>query len=217
VVQIVEQVIAARSLLRIQNTTLEIAEQDLHLLGKVKILNESVDISELILHITGIIIPTPPFVTADVILDFKFRDALVDDSGFRDVTVRNRIRDLIIEGAVPMANVDFYIKEGDLDPPLKVTCVDEDGEVIPLTAAIAVKFFLINPGDDAPKIDGAVADILTPVADGKVEYVWASGDTDTPGDYDAEFEIEWSSGKKTTFPNFRFLRVKIAKSIDTTD
>ena len=112
---------------------------------------------------------------------------------------------------------DFYIKEGDRAPKLLVTCVDEDGAVIPLTAAITAKFFMLNPGDSTPKVDGAVATILTPVADGQIEYAWAAADTDTPGDFDGEFEIEWSDGTKTTFPNFRFLQIQIGRSIDTAD
>jgi hypothetical protein len=182
-------------------------------------MNEDVEISELDLHILGAIIPTPPFVVADVFLNFKFRDAIVFDSGFRDVIVSNRIRDAIVEGVVPMAGVDFYIKEGDSAPNLRITCIDEDGAVIPLDAAVGVKFFLLNPGDDAPKIDGAAADIIAPVANGQVEFNWADNgdDTDEPGDYDAEFEIEWSDGTFTTFPNFRMLRVKIGRSIDSSD
>lgn len=116
-----------------------------------------------------------------------------------------------------MAKPDFYLKEGDRAPSLVVTCVDQDENVVPLTAAIAAKFFMIDPGNGTPKIDGGSASILAPVADGKLEYLWGATDTVDPGDYDAEFEVEWSDGTKTTFPNFRYLRIKIRRSIDTTD
>lgn len=116
-----------------------------------------------------------------------------------------------------MAAADFYIKEGDRSPSLLVTCVDEDGVIIDLTAAIAAKFYMINPGDTTVKVDGTAGTIVVPVTDGKLRYDWATADTDTPGDYDGEFEVEWSDGTKTTFPNFRFLRIKVTKSIETTD
>lgn len=116
-----------------------------------------------------------------------------------------------------MSKYDFYIKEGDRDPDLIVTAIDQDGEVVPLDAAVAVKFFMYDPGSADPKIDGVAANILAPPADGKMEYEWAANDTDTPGGYDGEFEVEWSDGNKTTFPNFRMLRIKIGRSIDTSD
>lgn len=116
-----------------------------------------------------------------------------------------------------MSAVDFYIKEGDSAPKLEVTAVDEDNEVVPLTAALSVAFWLLDPGG-TPKIDGATADI-DDAANGIMSYSWQSdgSDTEDPGDYDAEFEVSWSDGTKTTFPNFRYLRVKITKTHETTD
>lgn len=116
-----------------------------------------------------------------------------------------------------MAKVDFYIKEGDRAPALLVTCIDEDGVIIDLTAAISAAFYMINPGDDTPKVNGTAAVIVAPQSGGQLRYNWAANDTDTPGDYDGEFEVLWSDGNKTTFPNFRFLRIKIARSIETGD
>lgn len=113
--------------------------------------------------------------------------------------------------------VDFYIKEGDRDPALVANLVDENEEIIDLTAAVAVKFFMIKPPGTTPKVNGSAAVVVGDPEDGTVRYAWASGDTDTPGDYNAEFEVEWSDGTKTTFPNFRFINVRIMKSIEATD
>jgi Rib/alpha/Esp surface antigen-like repeat protein len=113
---------------------------------------------------------------------------------------------------------DFFIKEGDRQPYLVATLVDENEAVIDLTAAITVKFFMINPGDSTPKVNGTAAEILNPPGtNGKVRYLWGATDTDTPGDYDGEFEVAWSDGTKTTFPNFRFITIRVLKSIDTGD
>lgn len=114
---------------------------------------------------------------------------------------------------------DFWIKEGDSAPKLLVTCVDEEEVVVPLDAAVSVAFYMYDPGSASPKVDGAAANIVAPPSNGQVEYVWQPDGSDTadPGDYDAEFEVTWSDGTKTTFPNFRFLRIKITKTIQTTD
>lgn len=112
--------------------------------------------------------------------------------------------------------VDLFIKEGDRNPSLTATLVDEAELPLDLSAAVAVKFFMILPQSSTPKISGAAASIVS-AQDGTIEYAWQAGDTDTPGDYDAEFEVEWADGTKTTFPNFRFLKIRILKSIDTAD
>lgn len=112
---------------------------------------------------------------------------------------------------------DFYIKEGDRAPFLEAIAIDEDGEIVDLTAAVGVTFSMNNPGDDAPKIESSAASIVAPATQGLMRYQWGASDTEDPGNYDGEFEVEWSDGTKTTFPNFRFLRIKITRSIDTSD
>ena len=112
--------------------------------------------------------------------------------------------------------VDFYIKQEDTAPPLTATLVDENEAAVPLTNASGVVFHMIDPGNGTPKIeDGAVSIIDAP--GGRVSYLWQAGDTDDPGDYDGEFEVTWDDGTKTSFPNFRYMRIKITKDINVGD
>lgn len=106
----------------------------------------------------------------------------------------------------------FHIGEDDLNPALQVICTDDKGAVVPLDDAASVAFFMINPGVETPEVNGSAAVFVDKPA-GIVEYRWVAGDVDTPGVYDAHFVVTWNDGKKTTFPNSRFITVKIKKKI----
>ena len=109
---------------------------------------------------------------------------------------------------------DFSIKVDELLPKLVGTCVDENGDVIDLTNATAVKLKMMNPGDQgSPKIDSA-ANFLAPKTDGRVEYIWQGTDTDTDGDFDAEFLVTFPGGP-THFPNHRYMEIRIKPKIET--
>lgn len=114
-----------------------------------------------------------------------------------------------------MANTEFYLKKGDTSPSITVICKDENGDVVPLTAATGATFSMIDPGTDTPKIDKAAA-VIEDAAAGKVRYDWASGDVDTPGEYNGEVEVAWSAGGTTTFPNFRYIKIEILDDIPAT-
>ena len=48
---------------------------------------------------------------------------------------------------------------------------------------------------------------------GRVRYAWQTGDTDTPGTFQVEFEVEYSTGEIETFPNDGFLAIEIIDDI----
>lgn len=106
---------------------------------------------------------------------------------------------------------DFSIKRGDTEPALAATLEDDEGNPVDLTNVNGVDFHMKDPRESGTKVDAAAT--VTDGANGVVEYRWASGDTDTPGEYDAEFEVTYSGGGVETFPNDGFLTVKVLEDI----
>lgn len=109
----------------------------------------------------------------------------------------------------------FRIKQGDTAPILSIVPLDQDGEAIPLAAATSVTFTMKLP--DGPAIvDEAAADISLgagPDGEDLLEYEWQPGDTDQDGILDGEFEVTWSDGTKTTFPNFSYIQIIIKEQL----
>ncbi|MGF6861934.1 hypothetical protein ABIE69_002508 [Rhodobacteraceae bacterium MBR-64] len=48
------------------------------------------------------------------------------------------------------------------------------------------------------------------VTDGAVQYDWAAGDTDTPGNLKAEYELRWPDGRCAAFPGLGFITVSVS-------
>lgn len=103
----------------------------------------------------------------------------------------------------------FKIKQNDSKPFLSVT-VTQDGSAVDLTDVSVVKFYMItadNQRTQAVSGTGAVSN----ASGGVIKYEWAAGDTDTPGEYWAEFELEWDTGEKQTIPEDDGLKVIITE------
>lgn len=104
---------------------------------------------------------------------------------------------------------DFTIKRRDQLPPIQATLRDATNTIVNLTAA-TVRFIMVN------KDTGDVLDQPATVVDangGVVRYDWVAGDTDTAGNYSAEFEVTFASGKAETFPNSKNLAIKIPEDL----
>lgn len=107
----------------------------------------------------------------------------------------------------------FYIKRNDTRPEINIIVIDESsGNPLNLTGATAT-FSMKKAGASAPKITRAAAQIADAAA-GKVKYSWATGDTNDPGIYRAEFEVTFSGGGKATFPGDGYIEVHILEDVD---
>lgn len=105
---------------------------------------------------------------------------------------------------------EHRIKQNDTSPPLVGTPVDEDGVAIPLTAAVSATFKMKKP-DGTIKVNDAAAVIDTGA--GTLTYEWLPADTNEDGLFDGEFTVTWSDGTVTTFPNHRYIRIKILEEL----
>lgn len=85
----------------------------------------------------------------------------------------------------------------------EISLMSEGADLIAKIKGDYVGFTLKNPALSTPKVDRAAAAIDPDqvINTGQVDYNWAGTDTDTPGAYNAEFEITPGSGGKFTLPN----------------
>ena len=87
--------------------------------------------------------------------------------------------------------------KGDLKPSIKATLTYKDGSIVDLTSC-SVKFHMKK--DDGTLLIDKTATILNPPTDGRVQYDWASGETNVTGLCKVEFEVTFADTKKQTFP-----------------
>jgi hypothetical protein len=105
----------------------------------------------------------------------------------------------------------FKIKTNDTSPKLTVDLSDAAGAAINLAGSTA-KFHMKAYGETSLKIDDS-ADI-TDADNGRVEYSWASGDTDTAGTYYGEIEVTYGDLSVETFPNSGYFTIIIQEDLD---
>jgi len=97
-----------------------------------------------------------------------------------------------------MTTETAYIKQNDTSPTLDAILTDADGNEVNLTGA-TVQFHMKQIGSTTLKIDAAAS--LVDSAGGHVRYTLQPGDTDTPGSYQAEFQVTFGDGSIETFKN----------------
>lgn len=86
--------------------------------------------------------------------------------------------------------------------PLILWVTDRNGPV-QINQATSVRFGMKVDGGPVIGGDVEVLDDGTVSLRGKGRYVWASGQTDTPGAYRAEVQVVWPDGRRETFPSKR--------------
>lgn len=92
----------------------------------------------------------------------------------------------------------FTIVQDALGPALEATLTKGDGTAQDLAGA-TVKLFMESRRTGTIKVNGAAVAIVSAVA-GTVKYTWAGTDTDTPGIYRAQWQVEGLSPTPVRFP-----------------
>lgn len=108
-----------------------------------------------------------------------------------------------------MAN--FTMKKNDHLPILAVICRDASGAVVDLTGAVSAKFMMAATVGGATKVNAA-ATIVSP-SGGQLQYSWVTGDTDTAGTFNGEFQVTFAGPKLLTFPNADYISIQIVADI----
>lgn len=109
--------------------------------------------------------------------------------------------------------VDFVLKQGDTSPSLAITLMDAAGNPVDLTGA-SVRFHMKPIDSPTVKIDATAT--VTDAANGKVRYDWQTGDSDTLGFFQGEFEVTFSDGTVGSFPSdssASFIIIQVSKDI----
>lgn len=105
---------------------------------------------------------------------------------------------------------DFVLKSFDRLPSIQAT-LSVAGEPVDLTGA-TVDFIMRLTAGGAVKVNAPAE--LADAAAGVVRYDWADGDTDTPGSYQAEWEVHWPDGRTQTFPTLTYHTVDVLADLD---
>jgi hypothetical protein len=111
---------------------------------------------------------------------------------------------------------DFSIKAHDLMPTFRVILRNDDANKTPvdLTNALSIQFFMrVTGGGGILKVNAPAA-FVNPRTSGIVEYNWTGTDTDTPGLYQAEWEIMWAGNKPQTAPTLVYHSIEILADLD---
>jgi hypothetical protein len=111
---------------------------------------------------------------------------------------------------------DFTIKQDDRLPEIQGTLMDSQvpPQVVNLTSC-SVRFIMTNKVTGEKKVDQPAT--IVDASNGVVKYAWAAIDTDEAGSYNAEFEVKFPDDRLETFPNDRYIQIKVKADLGGVD
>lgn len=114
-----------------------------------------------------------------------------------------------------MTHPEFYVKQGDTSPAIESRLEDDEGDPVDISGYTAVSFHMKPKDADTVKVNDDDSGNVTVVdpANGLVKYEWQSGDTDTSGRFEAEWQVTYADGTEETFPNTRNISVRVVPEI----
>ena len=101
----------------------------------------------------------------------------------------------------------FTIKRGDTSPALRIALLPDS-----VSLAGATVRFQMRARGGATVIDRP-AEVLTVFEPAVVAHLWAPGETDMPGRFEAEFRVTYLDGAVETFPNLGFIEVFVTEDV----
>ena len=104
----------------------------------------------------------------------------------------------------------FFLKQGDLLPSIQAQLLDTSGVPVDLTGVLGVNFCFRRRNNT--NVTTAAATIVD-ATNGVVQYDWVAGDTDTVGEYEAEWVVTFASGKEQTFPSEGFNEFEVTEDL----
>lgn len=106
---------------------------------------------------------------------------------------------------------EFVIKRGSRLPHMQVTvAVPDDGTSEDFSRVTSVQFVMADlRGVVKVNAPGSVVDPAKRI----IEYAWADGDTDTAGEYNAEFVLTFSSGEQMRVPTDGYIIVRVVPEL----
>jgi uncharacterized protein affecting Mg2+/Co2+ transport len=106
-----------------------------------------------------------------------------------------------------MADTKFYIKKDDTRPYLRVTVTDQDDAPVVLTSSDVIFNMVTDDNNRTSKVNSEA--VIVSAVNGIAEYRWATGDTETAGNYLGEFQVTLSDGTIFTVPPDDSLKIII--------
>ena len=110
-----------------------------------------------------------------------------------------------------MIAAGYTIKQDDVGAPI-IAVLNQAGAAVDLSTATGVLFLMRSRSTGAAQINAAAT--VTGAGSGEVTYTPVAGDLDTPGLFDAEWQVTFASGQVATFPSGGYTLINVVADLD---